>query len=120
MKSDLPFLFKAVVSLFCVLWISKEVLLPFTVGSLVSSNYMQLVVDCDAAMEAHWYGDQSAESELAAEVQLLDCHEYDKTRKLMLFSGLPEAYLAWLGLRALEIHQRPISEMVEDHKFRER
>ena len=94
--------------------------MPLGVASVASFKYMGLVVSCDAAMEAHWYGDPSVESERAADVQLLDCHDYDKTRKLMLFAGLPEDYLAWLGLRALEIHQRPISELVEDHKFRER
>ena len=35
-------------------------------------------------------------------------------------AGLPETYLSWLGLKSLEIYQRPASEFTEAHRFRER
>lgn len=82
---------------------------------------MRLVTKCDSAMESAWYGDKTDDAEKKAqEIHLLDCHEYDKTRKLLLTSGLPEVYLSWLGLKALEIYQRPASEMTRQHRFIER
>lgn len=110
-----------VLAVFSVLWVIKEVLLPLGAAALYSNKYMELVVACDTAMEASWYYRQDnrvpPESEI---VQLLSCHEYDKTRKVLLMSGLPESYLGWLGLRSLEIYQRPPEEFVEQHRFTER
>ena len=91
---------------------------PGLAAALLSDSYMAQTVACDTAMEAAWYGDDAdAALSATATVQLLDCHEYDKTRKLLLASGLPEEYLSWLGLRALELHQRPVSEFVAAHRF---
>ena len=83
---------------------------------------MDLVVKCDSAMNSSWYIRQTdlpslSNSEL---VQMLDCHEYDKVRKILLLSGLPEDYLSYLGLRALEIHQRTAEEFVQQHRFTEK
>jgi|TARA_B110000114_G_C14760248_1_gene264546 His-Xaa-Ser system protein (TIGR03982 family) len=113
--------FKILVGVFCIAWITKEILLPLAAATTLSREYMRLVVKCDVAMESAWYGDNTDETEVKAQqVHLLDCHEYDKTRKKMLFSGLPETYLSWLGLKSLEIYQRPASEFTEAHRFRER
>jgi hypothetical protein len=76
---------------------------------------------CDTAMEASWYYTQKTEFDQKSEVvQLMACHEYDKTRKIMLSSGLPEAYLSWLGLKSLELYQRSPEEFVMLHRFIER
>ncbi|MDB3966625.1 TIGR03982 family His-Xaa-Ser system protein [Porticoccaceae bacterium] len=113
--------FKIVVGSFCVAWIFKQVLMPLSAAAFYSQEYMHLVVECDVAMESAWYGDSNHDSESKAqEIHLLDCHEYDKARKKMLFLGLPETYLSWLGLRSLEIYQRPAREFTEAHRFRER
>jgi len=113
--------FKVLVGVFCALWIFKEIALPLGVGAWLSEEYMRLVIKCDSAMEASWYGDTADVNEKRAQdIHLLDCHEYDKTRKTMLTAGLPEVYLSWLGLQALEIYQRPASEMSEQHRFTER
>ena len=110
-----------VVTIFAALWIMKEVLLPVGVALLYSNEYMELTVACDIAMDASWYYRQDdqipAESEI---VQLVSCHEYDKTRKLLLMAGLPESYLAWLGLKSLELYQRPPEEFVKQHRFEDR
>ena len=110
-------LLKYIVIAFCALWISKEVLLPLATAAIYSNDYMKLVVECDSAMEANWYNNQENNISKEDTVQLLVCHEYDKTRKILLMNGLPEDYLSWLGLKALEIYQRPASEFVEKHKF---
>lgn len=106
---------------FAVLWIIKEVLFPVAAAALYSREYMRLTVECDTAMEASWYYRQEDGIPVESEtIQLLSCHEYDKTRKLLLMSGLPESYLSWLGLKSLELYQRPPEEFVEQHRFRER
>ena len=110
-----------VIAVFAALWILREVLIPIGAATLYSREYMELTVACDTAMEASWYYRQNEQIPIESEtVQLLSCHEYDKTRKILLMSGLPEAYLAWLGLKSLEIYQRPPEEFVEQHRFRER
>lgn len=104
------------------LWTIKLVIFPVAVGAIYSKDYMALVIKCDQAMNSSWYTNQMNEESLkASEVaQLLHCHDYDKVRKILLFSGLPEDYLSYLGLRALETYQRPAEEMVELHRFRDR
>ena len=114
--------FKCVVFVFCTCWLLKEVLLPLFVAVFSYYPFMELVQKCDSAMASSWYINQLPDEVLgkSEQVQLLDCHEYDKLRKVMLFSGLPENYLSYLGLIALEIHQRPAQELVDQHRFKER
>ena len=103
-------------------WTVKLIFIPITVAAIYSEEYMGLIIKCDQAMNTSWYTNQTEEHSLhPSEVaQLLHCHDYDKTRKILLLSGLPEEYLSYLGLVALEVHQRPAEEMVELHRFRER
>ena len=113
--------FQVLVAIFCIGWVSKELLLPGFAAIRYSKTYVDMVERCDIAMESAWYGELEDPIEMAARnVHLMDCHEYDKTRKKMLFMGLPESYLAWLGLRSLDIHQRPASDLAEQHMFIER
>jgi His-Xaa-Ser system protein (TIGR03982 family) len=114
-------IFKVVAVIYILFWLIKEVLFPVSVALTYSYSFMKKVKECDTAMEADWYYSQSAYFDKRAnEVQMLSCHEYDKIRKVMLFSGLSENYLSWLGLKTLEIYQRPVSEFTELHKFIER
>lgn len=113
--------FKVVVTFFCISWLILELFVPGIAAISLSDKYQELVIKCDTAMESSWYSDTSnVDDRKAVQIHLLDCHEYDKTRKILLISGLPEEYLSWLGLRALEIYQRPAEEFVEAHRFKER
>jgi His-Xaa-Ser system protein (TIGR03982 family) len=114
--------FKWLLGTFCVLWIGKEVLAPATAAAVYSQDYMRLAMLCDTAMNSSWFIQQTDDPELRKTelIQMLDCHEYDKVRKIMLIFGLPENYLSYLGLRALEVHQRSAEEFVEQHRFTER
>ena len=67
-------------------------------------------------MEDSWFYGSEVLKE-SEQVQLLACHDYDKARKIMLMSGLPENYLSFLGLKALELYQRPAEEMARQHRF---
>jgi len=109
--------FRYTIIVFCFMWILKEILLPASIAALYSKQYMKLVIECDTAMESNWYNTQDNNISKEDTIQLLVCHEYDKTRKTLLMSGLPEEYLSWLELKALEIYQRPAQEFVTKHKF---
>ena len=102
---------KTIVVVFAAAWLIKEVLAPIGAAVFLSNKYMELAFECDTAMESSWYFTQDQKIDPESEVtQLLICHEYDKTRKLLLMSGLPEDYLSWLGLKSLELYQRPPEE----------
>lgn len=111
--------FKSLVVIFIVSWMAKEVILPVSVGSYYYNDYQKLTVACDTAMDDSWYhGKENLGS--TESIQLLNCHDYDKARKIILMSGLPEEYLSYLGLKALEIYQRPAEEFVKNHRFEQR
>lgn len=110
-----------IIVLFSLGWLTKEILMPVSAALVFSSRYMELTYECDIAMEASWYYRQNNTITKESEtVQLLNCHEYDKVRKILLISGLPEIYLSWLGLKSLELYQRSPEEFVEQHRFVER
>jgi His-Xaa-Ser system protein (TIGR03982 family) len=109
-----------IIALFSLLWIIKEVLFPITIAALYSKEYMDLAYKCDTAMESSWYNSQNKPNDKSEKIQMLDCHEYDKTRKILLMSGLPDSYTSWLGLKTLDLYQRPAEEYVEKHRFKEK
>lgn len=112
---------KIIVVLFMGAWLLKEVCLPVGAALFYSNDFMELAYECDTAMEADWYYSQNKNSDNRSRTtQLLICHDYDKTRKVLLMSGLPDEYLAWLGLKSLELYQRSPEEYVKKHRFTER
>ncbi|UTP72758.1 TIGR03982 family His-Xaa-Ser system protein [Alteromonas sp. LMIT006] len=86
------------------------------------TEYMELNLKCAHAMDSNWYIEQmdNEKIQMSSEIQLLDCHDYDKLRKKMLARGVSEHQLSYLGLVALEIHQKPAKDLAIHHKFRER
>ena len=104
--------------MFAISWMIKEILLPLGSALVYSNTFMDLAYQCETAMDDSWYLRQMDSPQTNAEVvQLLSCHDYDKTRKIMLASGLPEDYLSYLGLKALELHQKSPEEFVKKHRF---
>ena len=118
-KIDMVRVFRVIVIIFGIGWVAKELIIPISVGAYYYSTYQKLVIACDTAMDDAWFHGQETLGK-SEKIQLLNCHEYDKTRKIMLTAGLPEAYLSYLGLKALEVYQRPAEEFVRQHRFRER
>jgi len=114
--------FRWVVGTFCAIWLIKNAIAPITAYAYFHNDYMRLASACADAMDESWFAEQKYSPALdkTAQVHLLSCHEYDKTRKLMLIMGLNENVLSYLGLKALEINQRSAEEFVEQHRFRER
>ena len=90
--------------------------MPVLVGLYYYYPFQKLVIECDTAMDDSWfYGSEILKE--SEQIQLLACHDYDKARKTMLLVGLPENYLSYLGLKALELYQRPAEEMARQHRF---
>lgn len=108
--------------IFCILWVTKNIAAPAYVYFRYSEQYITLAAKCANAMDESWFAEQQDTPGLrkSTQIHLLDCHDYDVTRKLMLSLGLTEDVLAYLGLIALETHQRTAEELVEQHRFRER
>ncbi|WP_114784320.1 TIGR03982 family His-Xaa-Ser system protein [Vibrio tetraodonis] len=96
--------------------------LPIAIYSYYKNDFMVQTAECSLAMDETWYIEQVGSNKLnqTAQVHLIACHEYDKTRKIMLAMRVPEAMLGYLGLEAIELHQRTIKPLTEQHKFLER
>lgn len=114
--------YRSIVTLFCVLWIGKQVVLPGYGYLAYKDTFMDLSSKCGTAMDESWFISNSGSKKLdkSADVHLLVCHDYDKVRKIMLAFGVPENALSFLGLESLEIHQRTVSEIADPHRFTER
>lgn len=110
------------ISLLCAVWIGIYVVVPVAAYWYYKNEFMVQTAKCSLAMDETWYIEQVGSSRLnqTAQVHLITCHEYDKTRKIMLAMRVPEPVLGYLGLEAIELHQRSIELLTEQHKFRER
>ncbi|WP_242674533.1 TIGR03982 family His-Xaa-Ser system protein [Marinobacter halodurans] len=114
--------FQVIVALFCLGWLAKNLVVPAVAYWLYQDDYVALASQCGEAMDESWFAQQAPElvDDRSSQVQLLVCHEYDKTRKVMLSMGLSESVLAYLGLKALETGQHSAQEIVEQHRFQQR
>jgi His-Xaa-Ser system protein (TIGR03982 family) len=114
--------FKLSVILLACTYLLKEVVVPEFVYQTNKDVYMKLTLQCAFAMDSNWYIEQQKDKNLkkSSDIQLLDCHDYDKLRKYMLSSGISEYSLSGLGLIALEINQKPAEQLANQHKFRDR
>ena len=54
-----------------------------------------------------------------SEIALIDCQRYDKMRKKLIFLGLNENDLSYIGLEAIEEKSADIMEIVEIHEIKE-
>lgn len=115
-------LFHIVLIVFCLAWLGKHIVAPTLAYWFLHEEYMELASRCANAMDESWFVEQESIDmlEKSAQIHLLICHEYDKTRKLMLIMGLSENVLAYLGLKALETGQQPAKRIIEQHRFQQR
>jgi len=114
--------FKILVATFCILWISKNTVMPIAGYYLFKNDFVEQTAECSNAMDESWFAEQSKNVAITktTNIHLLSCHEYDKTRKLMLTLGLPESILAYLGLIATELQPKTAREIAAPHRFIER
>jgi His-Xaa-Ser system protein (TIGR03982 family) len=115
-------LFRVIVGSFCLIWMLKNVIAPAAGFVFFYNDYLNLSSECADAMDESWFLEQKESPSLnkTAQVHLFVCHEYDKTRKIMLSVGVSESALAYIGLKALEINQKSAEQFVEQHRFQQR
>ncbi|UTM60402.1 TIGR03982 family His-Xaa-Ser system protein [Photobacterium sp. CCB-ST2H9] len=115
-------MFILVITVFCIVWLGINFIAPVSAYFYYKKQFMDQTAECSLAMDETWYIEQvgSEKLEKTTKVHLMACHEYDKTRKIMLSLRVPEPVLEYLGLEAIELHQRSIEALTEQHRFRER
>ena len=100
---------------------------PIVAAGLWRENYKSLMFKCDQVMREHYIAkravvldpDERTISNLsAAELGLLDCHDYDKMRKKMLSWGVSETQLSVIGLEAMESKAYELRRFIEIHEIR--
>jgi len=104
-----------------------EYAIPIGAAAVWRSDYKALMFKCDHVMRTHFIAKRQVELEPspnaiknleAAELGLLDCHEYDLLRKRMIRLGVSENELAAIGLEALEEKEYELREFVRTHEIR--
>ena len=95
--------------------------------NLFQTEYGEHVFKCDNAMREHFIAKSKAAEDTslqsinglqAAEVALVDCHEYDKFRKKLISYGLDDNDLAIMGLQSIEEKKSDLSKLVREHEIR--
>lgn len=100
---------------------------PLVASYAWGDDYKRLMFNCDHVMREHFIakrivetspGPQAVKNLEAAEVGLLDCHEYDKLRKRMALWNVSEDRLSAIGLEAMEEKKYELRDFVRTHEIR--
>ena len=114
-----------VVAVFAAL--SYEYVVPAIAAGFYKSAYQTLMYECDYAMKDHFIAKRSVEESAnegtiknleAAEISLLNCHEYDELRKRLKLYNVSDTMLSAMGLETLERKNYQLSEFVKIHEIR--
>ena len=120
-KANIAFL--VVASFVTAGWLAR----PHVAEQLWAGNYKEAMFRCDQVMREHLIAKTAVEVEIsqtsirnlqAAELGLLDCHEYDKYRKNLVAWGLDQNDLSRIGLEAFEEQAYELQRFVEIHEIR--
>jgi hypothetical protein len=105
----------------------KQFALPSLAKFLYADEYKQMVFKCDNVMREHFIAknkvltkidDDSVKNLKAAEVGLLECHDYDKLRKKLINLGLTDSQLGELGLETIEENAGDVRTFVKIHQIK--
>jgi hypothetical protein len=100
---------------------------PSIVKAIYGRRYQELMFKCDNVMREHLIAknrmlsdpsDDAVKTLSAAELGLIDCHEYDVMRKRLISLGLTDNDLSLLGLKALEERGTDVQTFVKIHEFK--
>lgn len=114
--------FKVSISFIAIFVLFKFLVFPVGAYFYYKDSFIQYSAKCANAMDEAWFIQQTKDKELmkTAEINMLDCHEYDKLQKKMQIFGVSREIISYLGLESLELNQRPFQEFTREHYFRER
>ena len=99
----------------------------FIIKSIYQADYQKLMYKCDNAMRNQFISKarilndsskKSAKDLQAAEVALIDCHDYDVLRKKLMSLGLVSLDLSSMGLKAIEKEKSDLQKIVRIHEIR--
>lgn len=106
---------------------TKQFIVPWVAERAYSHRYEELVFRCDDVMRAHFIAknrvvvspsDENIRALRAAEVGLIECHDYDVLRKDLISMGVSQNELARMGLRAIEERAPDVQEFVKIHEIK--
>lgn len=95
--------------------------------TFAQTEFAELTFKCDHAMREHLVAkqvvvqnpsSQAVANVQAAEIALLDCQDYDLTRKRLVRWGLTENELSEMSLKAVEERAGTLSDVVRIHEIR--
>lgn len=99
----------------------------YVIKKIYAKDYQTSMYKCDNAMRNQFIAkakviqnpDQKAAKALeAAEIALIDCHDYDVLRKKLLSLGLVSLDLSSMGLEAIEKEAYDLQKLVRIHEIR--
>tara|TARA_B110001452_G_C15123060_1_gene391413 strand:- start:453 stop:848 length:396 start_codon:yes stop_codon:yes gene_type:complete len=99
----------------------------YAIKKIYAKDYQTSMYKCDNAMRNQFIAkakiikkpDQKTAKALeAAEIALIDCHEYDVLRKKLLSLGLVSLDLSSMGLEAIEREAFDLQKLVRIHEIR--
>ena len=99
----------------------------YVIKKIYAEDYQISMYKCDNAMRNQFIAkakiiknpDQKTAKALeAAEIALIDCHEYDVLRKKLLSLGLVSLDLSSMGLEAIEREAFDLQKLVRIHEIR--
>lgn len=106
---------------------AKEFLVPILAEHIYGAQYKELVFRCDDVMRNHFIAknrvliepsEENIKSLHAAEVGLIECHNYDLLRKRLISLGVTDNELARLGLEEIEERGADVREFVKIHEIK--
>jgi hypothetical protein len=105
----------------------REFVQPRIVKAVYQKRYQELMFKCDNVMREHLIAknrmlsepsDDSINTLKAAEIGLLECHDYDVLRKHLISLGLTDNDLAVMGLKAIEEEATDVKTFVKEHELK--
>jgi hypothetical protein len=105
----------------------KQFVQPRIVKAVYQKQYQELMFKCDNVMREHLIAknrmlseasDDSVKTLKAAEIGLLECHDYDVMRKHLISLGLTDNDLAVMGLKAIEEEATNVKTFVKAHELK--
>jgi hypothetical protein len=100
---------------------------PHIVKAYYQKRYQVLMFKCDNVMREHLIAknrmlnepsDDAVRTLKAAEIGLLECHDYDVMRKHLISLGLTEDDLSQMGLKAIEEDATDVKIFVQEHELK--
>lgn len=100
---------------------------PAVAARIWREEYKTLMFRCDHVMREHFIAkraveaapsDKTVKNLEAAELGLLDCHDYDKLRKRMLVWNVSADQLSQIGLETMEEKKYELRDFVKTHEIR--